>query len=293
MDTYRITTLVENTAAGTLAGEHGLSFLIKTPEGAVLFDTGQGHAISANVGALGVDLSRVTAIALSHGHYDHTGGLAWALDNCRGVDVYVHPAALEPKFACEPGSAPRDIGIQMEPEAMRTHLNLRRLVFTEAPAEIAPGLFLTGEVPRVTDFEDTGGPFYRDGECREPDVLPDDQALYFEGSDGLVVVLGCAHAGVVNTLRRALQLAGKTRIHAVLGGMHLVRADRRRMQATLEAFEKMQVERIGACHCTGLPATVELWKRFPDRSFECRTGTVMEFQAAATQMPPTAGETRR
>jgi len=290
--TYRITTLVENTAAGTLAGEHGLSFLIETPEGAVLFDTGQGHAISANVRALGVDLSRVTAIALSHGHYDHTGGLGWALDNCRKADVFIHPAALEPKFACAAGSAPRDIGIQMKPEALRSHPNLHSLVFTEGPAEIAPGLFLTGEVPRVTDFEDTGGPFYRDGECMEPDALLDDQALYFEGSDGLVVVLGCAHAGVVNTLRCAMKLTGKTRFHAVLGGMHLVRADRRRMQATMEAFERMQVERIGACHCTGLPATVALWKRFPDRTFECRTGTVMEFQAGA-QTLPTAERTRR
>jgi len=277
MAKHRITTLVENTAGGTLLGEHGLSFLMETPKGAILFDTGQGRAIGPNVDALGVDLSHLSAIALSHGHYDHTGGLSWALERCGGADVYMHPAALEPKFACRPGAAPRSIGIPIDPEELKAHANVRRMVFTEGPTEVLPGFFLTGEVPRVTDFEDTGGPFYKDAEGSEPDGLPDDQALYFECDKGLVVVLGCAHSGVVNTLRYISNIAGRGRLHAVFGGMHLGGAGPERLTRTFDAFEELGVEQIGACHCTGLAAAAGFWEHFPGRCFECRAGTRLEF----------------
>ena len=133
---------------------------------------------------------------------------------------------------------------------------------------------MTGEIPRRNAFEDTGGPFYLDRACTEPDPLLDDQALYIETSAGLVVVLGCAHAGVVNTLDYIAELTGRQQVYAVLGGMHLVRASAERLEATVEALKRYGVQKIGTAHCTGMRAATYLWSRLPDQCFECSVGSV-------------------
>ena len=104
--------------------------------------------------------------------------------------------------------------------------------------------------------------------------LLDDQAMYLETAAGIIVVLGCAHAGVVNTLEYVAELTGRDQIHAVLGGMHLVRASARRLEATVAAFRRYHVQRIGTAHCTGIRATGYLWSQLPKECFECSVGTV-------------------
>lgn len=140
-----------------------------------------------------------------------------------------------------------------------------RLIHTADSREIAGGIWVTGSVPRETGFEDVGGRFYLDPELRHPDPLPDDQAVFFPTAAGTVVVLGCAHAGVVNTLRHVQRLTGGAPVRAVLGGMHLLQASETRLAATLDALAEFRIPLLVPGHCTGLPATVRLWQSAPGR----------------------------
>lgn len=273
----RITVLVENTVyeRGLLA-EHGLAYWIEVGSQYVLFDTGQGGVLAGNAFRLKAPLSHVDAVVLSHGHFDHTGALAESLRGARSEKIYAHPAALEPKFARNRDGTSREIGI---PYPCKQAVQQRRdqWVLTEKPTPVAGGLMVTGTVPRVTDFEDTGGPFFLDAACQAPDPLIDDQAIYFESAEGTVVLLGCAHSGVINTLRYVRELTGGRPIHTVMGGMHLVNASEERLQRTLEELNEMKIGHLGPAHCTGRAATAALWNTLPERCFPCHVGTQVEF----------------
>jgi 7,8-dihydropterin-6-yl-methyl-4-(beta-D-ribofuranosyl)aminobenzene 5'-phosphate synthase len=276
-----ITVLVENTARGPgILGEHGLAWWIDTGMHRVLFDTGQGMALVHNAKRLGIDLATADAIVLSHGHFDHVGGLEAALTAAPQAPLFLHPRAIEPKFSGTDPAAARHISIPfVEAELFRR--NGRRVVATRKPSEVVPGIWTTGEVPRTTDFEDTGGPFFLDQALTQPDPLMDDEAVFFESRDGVVVVLGCAHTGVVNTLVHVAHLTGQKTIHSVVGGMHLENTSPHRLAETLEAFRRFDVQSIGAAHCTGFAATAAFWKEFPTRCVQCVTGTRLFFGSAA------------
>jgi 7,8-dihydropterin-6-yl-methyl-4-(beta-D-ribofuranosyl)aminobenzene 5'-phosphate synthase len=270
----KITVLVENTADGRgLLAEHGLSFWIELGAHRILFDTGQSDIVFHNASTLGIDLCKADALVLSHGHYDHVGGVKKILDLAPGLPVYLHPRALEAKFACR-GQESRSIGMEREmaqtlDERIRDGLGS----FTHGPIEILPGVWATGEIPRRSALEDMGGPFYLDASGARPDALLDDQALVLETPDGLVVVLGCAHAGVIKTLDYVAELFPGRPIRTVLGGMHLVRASRARVAHTIMALCRHKVQRIGPAHCTGQEASEGLRDALPDRCFLCNVGT--------------------
>jgi len=274
----RITVLAENTAGGRgLLGEHGLSFWIELGGKRILFDTGQGHVLLRNARRLGIRLDRIDAVALSHGHYDHTGGLGDVLRNSRATTVYAHPAAFEAKYARNPDGGAHDVGMPgLDEERVR---DMAELVLVERPTEVCGGLYLTGPVQRTTDFEDTGGAFFKDQACTEPDSLVDDQAAFIETQVGTVVVLGCAHAGVINTLRYVQTLTGNRPIHTVIGGMHLLKAGPERMDKTVTELRRLDVRRLLPCHCTGFAAMARLWQEFPGRCAACPVGTVVEVPA--------------
>lgn len=280
MSLTRITVLVENTVhrPGLLA-EHGLSYWIEAGDRRVLFDTGQGSVLAGNAYKLGVPLRQAEAVVLSHGHFDHTGGLAEVLKQGPSMAVYLHPAALEPKFARNDNGTAREIGM---PAPAQAALDQRapRPVFTTEPTPVAGGLTATGPVPRTTDFEDTGGPFFLDRDTRRPDPLADDQSLFFDTSQGTVVLLGCAHSGVINTLRYVQSLTGARPIHAVVGGMHLVRASAERLARTVEEFRRLNVAILAPAHCTGMAATVGLWQALGPKCRVCNVATRFEFETA-------------
>ncbi len=277
MRRLRITVLVENTAAdSTLLAEHGLSVWIEKDGRRYLFDTGQGGALAHNAGALGIRLDSADAVLLSHGHYDHTGGLVHVPLRDGSPLIYAHPGVLGNKFSRKPGVPVRDIGM---PSAVRDIIRASTQVrWTEGPTEVWPGFFLTGNIPRENDFEDTGGPFFADAEGRTPDELPDDQAAFIDTPGGLVVILGCAHSGVVNTLRYIRGLKGRTRFRAVMGGMHLVSATQERMGRTVEAFREFDIPKLFPAHCTGPDATGRLFREFPGRCFPFSGGTVLNLE---------------
>ncbi len=278
MNNGRITVLVENTTGGRgLLAEHGLSFWIELGSHRILFDTGQSDMFSRNAQTLGIDLSTADAIVLSHGHYDHVGGLKRVLEIAPAVPIHLHPQALEARFARHEEQS-RPIGMEREMADVldrRIHDGLGS--FTNGPVEILPGVWATGEIPRRSGPEDTGGPFYLDPDCTRRDELLDDQALVLEANDGLVVVLGCAHAGVVNTLNYVAGLFPLRLIRTVLGGMHLMQASRVRIAHTIAAISRHNVQRVGPAHCTGQEASRGLWDALPEKCFVCNVGTQITF----------------
>jgi 7,8-dihydropterin-6-yl-methyl-4-(beta-D-ribofuranosyl)aminobenzene 5'-phosphate synthase len=274
MSHFKITVLVENTAAklGIMA-EHGLSFLIETAGEKVLFDTGQGLVLEHNLKTMGLNLADVKTVVLSHGHYDHTGGLQSALAMMDHPKVYAHPTAIEPKFVCYRDQGSRMVGM---PEVSRKALlEQAEWIRIDKPVELPGGLRLTGPIPRATTFEGTGGPFFLDEAGTDPDFFDDDQAAFFETEKGTIVILGCAHAGVINTLRHIRKLTKKKPIHTVIGGMHLHSASKERMEKTIKALRKLDIGCMFLGHCTGFDATARLWKEFPGKARLCPTGTVI------------------
>ena len=266
----RITTLVENTVSGVgLLAEHGLSFWIEYGDKRILFDTGQSNIFIKNAKVLGIDLTDTDAIVLSHGHYDHTGGLTAVLDIAAKAKVYLHPAAIEAKFSKKTSGA-ESIGM---PDSARKGISDHEAIWTETPTQIFPGVKVTGQVPRISNFEDVGGAFFLDENCQKPDELLDDQTLFIETSKGLVIVFGCGHAGVVNILCYIADLSEKKRFHAVLGGMHLLNASLKRIENTIEAFWQYDVQKIGPAHCTGSKAIKKFKEAFSEKCFVCSVGT--------------------
>ena len=271
-----VLTLVENTAQGTgLLGEHGMSCWVETDRGAVLFDTGQGLGLLPNAETLEIDLGKADAIVLSHGHFDHTGGLRKVLEQTGAKPVFAHPEALAPKYSVRDGKV-REIGI---PDA-RADLEALGASFCldEGPVEIIPGVTATGRVPRVTDFERPGENFQSGPKDRlAHDMIWDDQSLILETAEGPVVVTGCAHAGIVNTLLYASELAGGKRFTAVVGGTHLVGANEEGLARTIEGLRQFDIGRMAPCHCTGFRGQVGLLNAFGDRFTLNRVGDHLAF----------------
>ncbi|MBI9019891.1 MAG: MBL fold metallo-hydrolase [Verrucomicrobia bacterium] len=278
MNVLNLTVLVENTVRerGLLA-EHGLSFLIETGGEKILFDTGQGDVLEQNARKLGIDLSDIHTVVLSHGHYDHTGGVASVLKSMQHRPrLIAHPSAFLPKFTRNPDGSSRPIGLS---EANRQAItDGAEWITAEGVIEIAPGLFLTGPVPRTADFEDTGGPFFKDAACTIPDDLPDDQAAFIETQNGTMVILGCAHSGIINTLRHIQTHTANRPIHTVIGGMHLLHANQNRMDQTITELRRFNIQHLHPCHCTGFDATIRLWNEFPGKCEPCPVGTTIKIR---------------
>ena len=146
------------------------------------------------------------------------------------------------------------------------------------PTEVFDGIFVTGEIPRGNAFENTGGDFFLDAACLQPDPLPDDQALFFDTAEGSVVLFGCAHAGVVNTLDYVQGLTGGKPVRAIVGGLHLGKASPERLDKTLAAVRRFNIQQLAPGHCTGSGANGELCAAFPSRCWSCSVGLRMQFE---------------
>jgi 7,8-dihydropterin-6-yl-methyl-4-(beta-D-ribofuranosyl)aminobenzene 5'-phosphate synthase len=270
-----ITTLSENTAGRDgFLGEWGLSILVESDDTKVLFDTGQSFSVVHNAKLLGVDLSQVDKIVLSHGHFDHTGGLKHVLGEMgKEIEAIAHPDIWQAKFNRQ-GKEARYIGIPFSRRELEDLGASFRL--TAEPVAISDSIMTSGEIPIVTDYEDIE-PFLvvKANGNFEPDIFRDDQALIIKTPAGLVVILGCAHRGIINTLYHAQKISGVKRIDTVLGGCHLMNASEERIWRTVDALKELGVNRLGVCHCTGMAASVIMAREFGDRFFSNNAGTVL------------------
>jgi 7,8-dihydropterin-6-yl-methyl-4-(beta-D-ribofuranosyl)aminobenzene 5'-phosphate synthase len=256
----------------TLLAEHGLSLLVKVQHGAekhtILFDTGYNSmGVLHNMAKLAVDPNEMEAIVLSHGHMDHTGSLHPILQKISNpIPLVVHPDAfLYPRFVEEKDGSRR----RFPRTLVREDLDRRNVELLESktPTPILDETILvTGEVERTTEFE-KGMPnalIERDGNL-EPDPIKDDQALVMHLKDkGLVVVSGCSHAGIVNTVRYAKKLTGVAKVHAILGGFHLSGAFFEKIvDKTIDELKALSPVVVVPMHCTGRKAMEQFSREFP------------------------------
>jgi len=273
----RITTLSENTASAMprgLLGEWGLSVLAEVDNLKVLLDTGQRVSAVNNGDILGVEWSNIDNIVLSHGHYDHTGGLRRVLSRMKKqVEVIAHPDAWAAKYAYFPdANYSAYIGIPFQREKLETLGAVFKL--TNEPTWLSDNVVTSGEIPMTTEYEaiDPGLCLKEGGEFL-PDPLKDDQALFIKTEQGLIVILGCAHRGVINTLRHAQKVTGMELIHTVIGGTHLFRASEVQFESTIAELRGFGVQRLGVSHCTGMLAGSRLAQEFGEDFFFNNTGT--------------------
>jgi len=235
---------------------------------ALLFDTGYGLAdlLQAVRAITPLPLNAV----LSHGHYDHANGLTNVLKITGGkTPVYVHHDFLKPKYKINQAGS-HYIGISSE--CLRFFRESGQAVFSKDMREILPGVYVTGEITRIHQEEEEGENFFLDEKGTQKDRFPDEQALFIDAGDGLIVFAGCAHVGIINILDHVQKLMPGRLIKAVLGGFHLRSAPDERIMWTISGLKRIGVKKLYACHCTGEHAVDLMKKEMPDECCDCRAG---------------------
>lgn len=282
IDEVEIKILVENTARlgiKNILGAHGLAIhlKIKYEKDAtnILFDTGPSHkVIKNNIEEMKVKLDEIDMIILSHGHYDHTGGLMGILKSLnKKIPVIAHPDCFLPKFTLKKRF--RYQGTPFTISEIQQNSNLLRL---KEPIKITRQVYTSGEIPRETEFEKISGAKTIKDHRIVDDKMLDDQSLIINFKDGLIIITGCAHAGIINIIKRSVKLTKERRIKAIIGGFHLADAKKERIKRTIEALKSYKVEKIMPCHCTGENTIVRMALEFGDKMKRVSAGETLIFK---------------
>ncbi len=279
---WRVQILINNyTRHGSLQGEHGLSLLLSRGGGDAgaryLYDTGQtAGVLLSNAEKLGVDWNGLSGIILSHGHYDHTGGLAGLLGRIPGeVPVYAHPEAFGVKLNALPEL--HDIGSPVSVEEVEERGG--RVELFAGARHLQKDFIVTGEVPRVHEFEkeaSAGFKTRRDGQVLD-DPIPDDLSIVIVApGEGIFLICGCCHAGLLNTLDYALSLSGESRVIGILGGLHTIGASEGRLEKTITRLKGLDLEWVAPLHCAGVRETSVIHGALGDKVLFPAVGDVVE-----------------
>jgi 7,8-dihydropterin-6-yl-methyl-4-(beta-D-ribofuranosyl)aminobenzene 5'-phosphate synthase len=271
-----ITTLCENTASVSCIAEWGLSILIDVDGFKILFDTGGGLSIVHNALALGVDFSKIEKIVLSHGHFDHTGGLSDVLKYRKNrIQVLGHPDIWSLKYSCKNESQDRYIGIEHNQKYLEG-LGAD-FILSKEPVWLTDRVVTSGEISISTEYEDMDDNlFIKENSEFKLDPLADDLCLGIKTEKGLVVILGCSHRGIINNILQLQKVTKEKRVHCVIGGTHLYAASDERIKKTIKDLKTMNVQMIGVSHCTGFNASVQIMQNFPDVFFNNNAGTQID-----------------
>lgn len=242
-----IVCLVNDKAEEGYVPEHGLSFYLDCDGKHMLFDTGQSDkTLLSNTGHAGIDLHELDAIILSHGHNDHTGGLLAVLQMNPGIRLIVHPSAFNEKFARKKEGL-KNIGI---PYSLNDLLPYCEIVDATGPIELGH-IRTTGSIDRVTLFEEPQQDLlYKWRGAAFTDPLKDDQSLVVESNARLILLCGCCHAGIVNTLEQVKRQHGRYP-DIIAGGLHLEKARPEQITRSAEAIRNAGVSHVIAGHCSG------------------------------------------
>lgn len=284
VDSVRIVTLLDDYAGyeTPFYGQHGISILMEVYSKGdckrILLDVGQsGLPILYNMKLLDVEPSSIDGIFLSHCHYDHTEGLVEMLEAIgKEIPVIGHPSIFRENYILSPFL--RNIGITEKNGQEAIKASGGQLFLTGQAFEIMPGVWSTGEVPRMVDFEKQGIGTYNleDGHI-SGDSIKDDlsMAINVDGH-GLVIVVGCSHAGIINIINHAKKITGVEKVAAVIGGFHLIEASQERIEKTAKALKEMDIDLVLPGHCTGLKASGEIARVLGDSFDQLHSGKIVD-----------------
>ncbi len=273
---YRITILCENSVgsiSGTL-GEHGFSAIIEWDGGSLLFDTGQGFTLLHNAQRMNKNLHLVKDVALSHGHYDHTGGLLPLLRTCGSKRIFGHPEVFVPRYRHKDTGENISLGVPYPKDYLEGQGGV--FDFSDQYREICPGVFMTGQVPRKSSFETGDSGLFIDTSASARDPFNDDQSLVIPTTKGLVILLGCCHSGLINTLEYTSGITGRDDILAIIGGTHLGFSSAQQLDQTVKELKKWQIDKLAVSHCTGFNAAARLKHEFPSAFQSAHVGYSIE-----------------
>lgn len=267
----RLTILVDNNTLidRFFSAEPAVSFFIEDRATRALLDVGYSDLFLRNAAKLGIDLFDLDYIALSHGHLDHTWGLGPLVRHyvVAGFEGRAYP---RPKLVAHPGvfatktvSDIPEIGTLIEAGKLERHFDLR---LSTEPVWLTDRLVFLGEIERRFDFEDIdplGQVLTEDGAA--PDYLRDDSGLAYRSDEGLVIMIGCAHAGVCNIIEQARSICGESCVRDVVGGLHLLDPPGERLYKTSDYLRGLQLKQMHPCHCTSLKSKIVLASAAPLR----------------------------
>lgn len=257
----KITVLSENCAGSFCHAEHGLCYLVET-KNKYLFDTGHSDLFLKNAEKLRIDLSDVNTVVLSHGHEDHGGGLPYI----SGKKLIAHPDIFIERFRNKNNTP---LGLPMSKDEIKKQFTLS---LSKTPLQLDEQTWFLGEIPRITNFESQTTSFHLKNGV--PDFVPDDSGIACLTPKGLVVISGCAHAGICNTILMAQSVTKTRKVHAVIGGFHLTEPGEQ-LDKTINWLKYMQVERVIPSHCTALPALTAIYNEY--KFMQTKTGNTIIF----------------
>lgn len=283
----KVATRYRTTPGASIHAEHGLSFFVETTaagnRSAFMFDYGgDGVGVISNMRLLNIDLRTLNALALSHGHFDHWGGLIKILKHNASfmhkvLPLYVGREAFAHRFTMRLPGVLTDIGKLDRRKLERTETV--RIVEIDRATELVPGAYLSGPIKRMTDYEHV--PPYllieRGGELQHDQFEGELAVAFVVKGKGLVVLSGCAHAGIVNTIRHCQKLTGIDRLHAVIGGFHLIDSSWDAIELTVAEIKAMSPDWIVPTHCTGFEATYRFRQEMPEQFILNTAGTKYVF----------------